>query len=452
MVLPSSTGGERISFSVAGIDLNLRFSVYAGAAAVMTLALLPLMVREIRSDRWSLVAPAMFLGWMLVTTLLAGQPPLEWLPTVVRWVLYLAVLLFARAVGRLGLFNQARDQVRIAIGLGLVGPLVFGAWELLSGTAPILNNAPRISSLTFGHPVAFSLILLLGTLVVMPVALRVSRAPRPLEAIAAAMVIAALVEIMFSYTRLNLVLLLVGIVAIVVAVQPGRRLRAAAASGAMAALVLTIATPLLISRFEQPVHWPPPATPGSSGDANPSPIAGASSSAPTPAPTPTATPRLVVIDNSTQLRIEIHQRGLGYIAASPLVGHGPGSFDRLFQADTGRAGVAAHDDLLLVAVEMGLPGLALLLVLYGSVVMPLFPALADGRATGGFAVSALVAFGLLNLAAVIHNPTYFPEVQVAAWTLVGLAGATAPPVRSWLPQRLRHGFALTGGPSEGQGG
>jgi hypothetical protein len=97
--------------------------------------------------------------------------------------------------------------------------------------------------------------------------------------------------------------------------------------------------------------------------------------------------------------------------------------------------------VLLFAVELGLPGLALVLLLYATVLVPLLPALAGSRTSDGFTVSALVAFGLLNLGAVIHNPTYFPEVEVAAWALVGLAGATAPPVRSWLPGLLGRGRA-----------
>jgi O-antigen ligase len=221
------------------------------------------------------------------------------------------------------------------------------------------------------------------------------------------MIALIVIEMIFSYTRLTLALALGAGSVMVIGAFPRRRIRAGVASALVSVLILGVASPLLVARFEEPVVWP-----------QPTPAPGASASF-GPAPTPAPTPRLVLIDNSSKLRIDTHRRGLGYIVASPIVGHGTGSFDRLYEADTGRVGVAAHDDFLLFAVEDGLPGLLIVVVAYSALVGAGLLRLRRGIGDG-FEAGAVVAFATLNLAAAIHNPTYFPELEVAAWAAVGL--------------------------------
>jgi len=426
VAMPGITGGERIEFRALGYELNLRFVVYAISAFVLALCAAPIVAIDALEEPRRVLVAAVFFAWLLLSVLFAGSELREWLPPVVRWVLYLSVFVIARHAGSAEEHQTRMRMARAAIVVGLLVPLAVGGAQLLSGTAPVLNGAPRISATTFGHPVAFSLLLMVGGLVLVPIA---ARAPGVRTAVAiGALALFAIVtaELVFTYTRLTLVLLLIGMVATVISLNPASRLRAASASSAAALLVLVVATPLLVSRFEEPTVWPSPKpTATSSQDGQATPEA-------TPDLEPTPVPRLVLIDNSAKLRLDTHLRGLTYIAQSPVVGHGPGSFDRLYERDTGKPNVAAHDDMLLFAVETGIPGLILLLVLYGAVTLPLLPALADGRPNVGFEVSALLAFILLNVGAAIHNPTYFPEVEVAAWTLVGLAGAGAPPLSSWL--------------------
>jgi O-antigen ligase len=425
-ILPALTSGESVEFSLAGQDVNLRFVVYAAAAAVLAMLAVTVRWRQRGRDLRPLVPILAFFGWLCLVTLIARQPPREFLPLLLRWTLSIAAFAIATEVARTGVPRRAREAFLVAVGIGVAIPLIWGLLELVTGTAPTLNGAPRLSGSLVGHPVAFSLVLMVAAVLLLPVTLD-GRRPRAARLVAAAIVALATIEILFTYTRLTLALLLACAVVVVVAISPVHRLRNGGIAGLASIVILVVAAPLIISRFEQPVGPLP----------LPSTIPGQPNA--TPAPTPTA--RLVLIDNSTKLRIRTHELGVGYIASSPIIGHGAGSFDRLFGSDTGMPNVAAHDDFLLYAVEAGLPGLGLLLIAYALLLLPLVGWVFDARADGGFAIAALVAFGAVNIGAVIHNPTYFPEIQVTVWTAVGLASQPAVrALRSRLgrvrPQRL----------------
>ena len=90
--------------------------------------------------------------------------------------------------------------------------------------------------------------------------------------------------------------------------------------------------------------------------------------------------------------------------------------------------MAAHNDLLSVAVETGVPGLVLYLFTLASVAWALWPRRSTGiREADALMVTALVALGAINLAAAIHNPLYFVEIELPIWILVG----TALGLREW---------------------
>lgn len=407
VVLPSATGLERVDGQILGTDVTFRFVLYALAAAV-TASLASWLLLHRPAARRAALLPGAILVWFTVSAGFAHQDAREWLPPLTRWALYGSVFVIAASAAmRPAAQATARLMFRRAVALGLVVPLVGGFAEMWAGTARTLNGAPRISAITLGHPVEFSLILVVGGLILWPLALSATTRPQIRRAVAVAAVL-ILIELILSYTRLSLAIALAGGTVLVVAAFPGRRVMAGLGSVVVSAMILGVASPILVARFEEPVIWP---TPGSSPG---------SSTSPDPAATPEPTPRLVLVDNSAKLRIDTHRRGIGYIISSPIVGHGTGSFDRLYEADTGRFGVAAHDDLLLFAVEDGLPGLAIALFVYGAVAGPGLLRLRGGLRDGGFESGAAVAFLALNVVAAIHNPTYFPEVEVAVWAGVGL--------------------------------
>lgn len=416
-VLPTLTASESIEFQAMGQDLNVRFIAYGGAAVALAILAAGLAWRQRLRGLRNVLPVLTFFAWFCFVTILAGQPAREWLPSLLRWILSIAVFAIACMVARGERGEAARGMFLWAVAIGAAVPLAWGAFELASGTAPLMNGARRISGSLVGHPVAFSLVLMVAALLFLPVVLNQTRR-RSVRLASAAIVVLAGIELVFTYTRLTLLLGLAGGVVAAVAMAPAHRLRNGALASLISVAIIVIAAPFLISRFEQPTGPPRPV---------PSTLPGQ----PSATRVPTPTPRLVLVDNSTKLRIRTHELGVGYIAESPIVGHGAGSFDRLFARDTGMPDVAAHDDLLLYAVEAGLPGLVLLLAAYALALLPLAGWLFDARRDGGFGIAAFIVFGAVNVGAVIHNPTYFPEIQVTVWAALGLASRP----RWWLEQR-----------------
>lgn len=414
LVLPAITSGEFVVLPVAGIDWNLRVAAYFGVAAVAAVVAFSTVVRMDEHPAWLYLMVAM-LGWLTITGLLANQSPVEWVPTVVRFALYFSAATISYVFGR----SLNRDQVLVtsrllplAILAAAAIPAMAGIAEFIRGSAPVINGAPRVSGSMPTHPVAYSLVLTLSALVTLgPALLR----GRKLGGLLRWVAIAVLMALVFTtYTRLSILLLVAcGVVVAVLLPGPGRvRLTRLAGTSLLAAAVVFLAQPTFNARFTYP-------TPLSEviSRSDPSPRL-------SPGPSPLAnddTPDIDV-DGSVAYRVLLTQHGLRFLSQSPIIGHGPGSFDRLFEAESGRANVAAHNDVLSLAVETGLPGLMLYIFILGSVAWALRP----NRPTGvleadALIVTALVALGAINLGAAIHNPTYFVEIQLPVWILVGTA-------------------------------
>jgi hypothetical protein len=427
IVLPAITSGESVTFRVAGMSMNLRVAAYFAVAAVAGIFALPIVARMERRPAWLKLMLAT-VAWFTFTALVAHQSLVEWLPTVVRFVLYFSAATicyqFARSL-------RDGDQVRavsrflpLAILAAAAIPAYAGIAEFIRGSAPSINGASRVSGSMPSHPVAYSLVLCVCALAIMgPAFIR----GRRLGAITRWIAVAALTALVFTtFTRLS-ILLLVASGAMVAALLPAtRRLRFTRSAGAVVVgvVVVLLAQPTFEARF---VNLQPlsaviaGATPTPTANLTPTPTANL-----TPTPTPTQSTANggwdPEVDDSISYRIMLTQQGLKYLSQSPIVGHGPGSFDRLFEAESGVANVAAHDDLLAVAIETGLPGLALYLLTLASLAWVLWPRRSTGiPEADALIVTALVALGAINLGAAIHNPLYFVEIQLPIWILVGTA-------------------------------
>lgn len=416
IVLPAITWAERVTFRLGPIDMNVRVAVYFTLGALATAAAVPIAIRMANRPRWFLLMGVM-LGWLLLTSLIARQGPVEWVPTVVRFALYFSTALIFYSYFR-SLADPARTAavawlLPLAVLAMAIIPAISGLAELVRGDAPFLNGAPRVSGSMIRHPVAFSLVLAVSVLATVAPAIIRGTAR---GAVARWCVIGGLIIVIFlTYTRLTVVLLVIAAM-VIAALLPAPRRRRAARAGAMllaGIAVVVLAQPVFEARFiyaapighviEQPDITPVPGTPSA---APPSPSASGSGG--------------VVVDASVGYRIKLTQRGIAYIAESPIVGHGPGSFDRLNEGDTGIAGVAAHNDFLTYAVETGLPGMVIYLVLLLSLAGALWPRASTGhQEVDALVVSALVILGAVNVAGAIHNPTYFVEIQLPIWMLVG---------------------------------
>jgi O-antigen ligase len=408
VILPSLTWTEHLRFALAGIPLHVRFLAYGGSAAALGAAAGILVLTGIRLPRtWSAIVIASLL-WFALTIALAGQPLREWLPTALRWTMYFSAATIGFAAASSMKSSTAIRQYWTAVACALVVPTAAALIELTAGSAKVLNNAQRISGTMNGHPVAFSLFLAVGVLMFVPMTFQLGGRAR---AVAWLGIGSLYVAMLFTFTRATVVMLPVAAVvgAALVPVAGRRRLRRAASGIVMVVALLLISIPFIQARAgdEPPMQVE---LPGNTVGPGQSPPAG-----------PRVTPPFV-IDNSTGLRFETHAFGLAYVLASPVVGHGPGSFDRLFERDTGKVGVAAHDDFLLAAVETGLVGLLLLVMLYSATVWKTLTALrTESMAQRSVGISVASAFILVNIILAIHNPTYFPEVQLPIWLGAGIA-------------------------------
>jgi hypothetical protein len=227
--------------------------------------------------------------------------------------------------------------------------------------------------------------------------------------------VAVLTALVFTtFTRLSILLLVASGAAVAALLPAAGRVRLMRVAGAVVvgAAVVLLAQPTFEARFT----YPAPLSEVISGETqSPAPSGGDIGDS-------GGDGGEIEVDNSIAYRIMLTKYGLAYLAQSPIVGHGPGSFHRLFEADSGRARVAAHNDFMSVAVETGLPGLGLYVLTLGAIVWALW----RRRSTGileadALVITALVALLVVNIGAAIHNPTYFVEIQLPIWILVGTA-------------------------------
>jgi len=118
------------------------------------------------------------------------------------------------------------------------------------------------------------------------------------------------------------------------------------------------------------------------------------------------------------------------IGQRPVLGFGPGSYEYV-QPQFAIAGFTrtAHQTLLQIAAETGLPSLVLLLVALFAIVNELCSRISRAppgqRLLAAAALAAFVGFWTHNL---IDYSWYVPAVGITVWMLVGMAMAAEPPV------------------------
>ena len=395
-LLPALTWTEAWT-PIRGAELHGRFILWASAAVLLTVTGAMALRKERVRDPILIIGLA-WLGWLAVTSLLGGEGPREWGPTVLRWVLYLSALATAMWWAR-----RARDGRQLlapyfaTVAVGAAIPLAVGFVQFASGNAPTLNNAPRMTGTMLGHPVALSLVLGSALLLTFPLLMQPGRK----RWVAVGFMVALYIGVMLTFTRATMLLIPPAAVVVVALTRRSwRDWRPIAATSLVAAVALAVSVPFVGARIGSERPMPvqvPGATPGEVAEG----------------PVP--------IDNSTGLRLETHLYGVQYIGESPVVGHGPGSFDRLFAEDTGDTRVAAHNDLLQTAVETGVVGILLVLALFAAVFRALFREVRHADGPLRWTAAAVgVSFAVVNLAGTIHNPLYFPEVQLPIWAGVGM--------------------------------
>jgi hypothetical protein len=416
ILLSAITSAEQVTFSVAGADLNLRVAAYFGVTAVTGVFSLPILLAMDRRPVWLKLMLAT-VAWFTFTALVARQSPVEWLPTVVRFALYFGAATicywFGRSLTDPGQVRRVARLLPLAILAAAAIPAAAGIAEFIRGSAPIVNGAPRVSGSMPTHPVAYSLVLALSALAVMGPAFLLGRTRGAILRWIAVAVLTALV--FTTFTRLSILLLVASGAAVAALLPAAGRVRLMRVAGAVVvgASVVLLAQPTFEARFT----YPAPLSEVISGETQNPASSGGDIGGDTG-----GDGGEIEVDNSIAYRIMLTKYGLEYLAQSPIVGHGPGSFHRLFEADSGRARVAAHNDFMSVAVETGLPGLGLYLLTLAAIGWALLPRRSTGiLEADALVVTALVALVAINVGAAIHNPTYFVEIQLPIWILVGTA-------------------------------
>ncbi len=127
---------------------------------------------------------------------------------------------------------------------------------------------------------------------------------------------------------------------------------------------------------------------------------------------------------SSGLRMEFWRKSLHFVAEAPVIGHGTGSIHTLFsRAAAGGVGASSvassnpHQQILAVAAQLGLLGVAVLLALWGSHLM-LF-------ATPGFAAWCGLVVVLQNVVSSLFNSHLFDFTQGWMYVFgVGVLGGT----------------------------
>lgn len=111
-------------------------------------------------------------------------------------------------------------------------------------------------------------------------------------------------------------------------------------------------------------------------------------------------------ETSSGYRLEFWKKSVGFFVASPIIGHGTGSTEELFRrAKVGTTGISAavtgnpHSQFLLIAVELGIVGLAFLFAMW----------LAHGLLVRGDTLPAFLGMGVVvqNVVSSLFNAQLF---------------------------------------------
>jgi O-antigen ligase len=192
----------------------------------------------------------------------------------------------------------------------------------------------------------------------------------------------------------------------------GRRWRSVLAVTVIAAAILVL-RPELVQRFQTAVNEAFGGGPAASAQAS-----------------PVATQQPETTDNTSELgdpslhtRLVVWDRILAAWSKEPILGIGPGMTAPTIAEASGAQRVAPHNDYIGALAELGIIGFCLFVGLQLAVGVLLWgsgsrsPPMTERLGTP--ARAALVVFLCFNVLGALNNPSYFLDIQVAVWALVG---------------------------------
>lgn len=405
LALPISVVGWHLPIAqVAGRTLDVRLVLTFGIAALVAFALSRLAFAGYRPDRLELAMIAL-IGYVVVDGMLRSSSVFVWAPYAARWVSYLGMFAIARrAVTTL----EGHGALSAAALTGFAVPCIFGLAEFALGGAAQINEASRGTGLGVSGPIALAFAgqFALITAYFLPRTTPESNRVWPI-------VLAAVggVAIVASATR---TVLLTAWAAVVIPTLIWRHWKKALVVTLLFTLAL-VARPDFLGRFIDALQS---GTNGSFASAPP----GASAS---PEIDPSSGDE-VTVDRSLRFRVFVWRTVLEAWADTPILGIGPGMTAAAVSAVSRAERIPPHNDYVGVLGELGVIGLVLYLGIQLSVVWHLMGApphkwLKAIRQVEKRRIGALALFLGFNVLGALNNPTYFLDVQIAMWALIGAA-------------------------------
>jgi O-antigen ligase len=372
---------------IGGRLLDVRLLITFGVSALIGLALV---AERPRLSRLEWLA-ALFVTWMIIIGLLRSDSVLTWAPPVARWFSYVGILILAR--------RWTRDSTQVvalmaAIAIGFAVPAVLGLVQFGVGESGVLNGAVRATSPGGRGPIGLAfagqMVLVLG-FVLAEVRAERRRAWYGGAALGALAIVA-------SATRIVTV---TGWLALASLSATRRRWRMLGVVTIIFAVALA-ARPDLLGRFF-----------------------GTVTSTVAPSLQPNESPDLsggeaLVLDPSLRFRLFVWETVLGEWVKQPMLGIGPGMTAAAVEAVAAVERTAPHNDYIGVLAELGVPGFTLFVALQGGLLISLIRrrAPASGQLRTMLPAAAALFVGV-NVLGTLNNPTYFFDVQVSIWALVG---------------------------------
>jgi O-Antigen ligase len=351
-----------------------------------------------------------FVAYLVLDGLLRSGSPLIWAPPAARWAAYLSIFALAH---RYAPRQEGFRVLALAVMVGYAVPCWVAIGQFISGGADFRNAALRATGLGNAGPIAVAFSGQMALLVAYFLIL--NRRNGTHRAISFAGCVVGTLAIVTAASRLTLATAYVGTL---VPMALLRRWRSVLGISVILIAIL-VARPDIAGRFADAIAQSLGMHATSTAEPSPSTVVSSEMPSPTFAPTPTAAPA----DSSIQFRVFVWSQILRGWIHEPILGIGPGMTAETVHKVSSATRAAPHNDYVGALAEFGIVGFVLFVGLQVAVLMLLW-----FRAPGGAglaerirspAFAALTVFTCFNVLGALNNPTYFLDVQVAVWALVG---------------------------------
>jgi O-antigen ligase len=387
--VPLTTFGWHVELAqIAGRHLDVRLALTFAVAGISLGAIIRAPKRSPSVPEWLFAG---FIGWSIVSGVLASDSYLTWGPPVARAIAYGSVF----ALGRRYLTGARDLEVAMAAMVaGFLLPTLAGIAQFALGQAQFVNEAARATAPGGRGPISLAfegeVVLLLSFSLL---ALSSTIGWRLVWLLAAA---AGTTAVLASATRLVTVTAWGAIVAFAAFRRSWRTVIAVTVILGAAFFV----RPDLMGRFLGTVVAP---------------VVPSGQAAPSAEPSDA-----VEVDASLRFRFFVWSAILEEWTRHPLTGIGPGMTARVVAERSPAERAAPHNDYLGVFAELSVLGFLAYVAIQVAVLTGIYRRMrqAPKRRAALLASVGLLFIGL-NVVGALNNPIYFFDIQIGLWALVG---------------------------------